>query len=352
MDSATANTSFLLDPLTFAKRNALAPGEDGGIDAHLKASRPVGPTFEATSAKTIFEGAVSRGATKIPKFMGGMGIVRNRFRSKEQMPAAEYSDGFQRNWAKLAKIKNPGNLQCGMYAIDMLPASSPLATAPAKAERFPCWFLPWNPGGGLTHMTIPRTRWVHTKAATNRPTAEPPADATWGDFVDNSPYFFTTALSGCSVFITGSADNPTVYHAGKGTSAYDHSTGKSQKIDLRTHWKDCFRDADPAAFAQKAYSEVDKDHYSGPTKRVQDYQATLAGYDIQNILSVGTVFGVRTGLYWDFYLQEIARITYKRASNSQIRTVHRPIALIKIFPGAVGSIVLQDHTQVVKAVRN
>ena len=352
MDSATANTSFLQDPLTFAKRNALAPGEDAGIDRHLKPSRGVGSQFEASSAKTNFETKVARGETKIPKFMGDMGVVRNRFRAKVQMPAAEYEDGFQRNWAKLDKLRVQTNLQCGMYAIDMLPASSTAATANAKLERFPCWFLPWNPEGGLTHMTIPRTTWVHTKAATNRPRSAPAADPTWGDFVDNPPYFFTTALSGCSVFITGSADNPTIYHAGKGSSAYDFSSGQSQKIDLRTHWKDCFRDADPAAFARKAYSEVDKDHYSGPTQRVQAYQATLAGYDIQNMLSVGTVFGVRTGLYWDFYLQEIARITYKRASDSRIRTVHRPIALIKIFPGAVGSIVLQDQTQVVKALRN
>jgi len=93
----------------------------------------------------------------------------------------------------------------------------------------------------------------------------------------------------------------------------------------------------------------------GPSRRpsdVQAYQATLAAYDIQNILSVGTVFGVRTGRSWDFYLQEIARITYLRASDKQIRTVHRPIALTKIFPGAVGSIVLQDQTQVVKAIKN
>src|SRR5580765_4503636 len=186
MDSATANTSFLQDPLAFAKRNALAPGEDAGVDTHLKRSRPVGPQFEATSARRNFEGAVSRGATKIPKFMGDMGVVRNRFRAKEQMPAAEYEDRYQRSWAKLDKLRIQTNMQCGMYAIDMLPAVS--ATATAIAERFPCWFLPWNPEGGLTHMTIPRTTWVHTKAATNRPKSASPADPTWGDFVDNPPY--------------------------------------------------------------------------------------------------------------------------------------------------------------------
>ena len=350
MDSATANTSFLQDPLTFAKRNALAPGEDAGLDRHLSPSRPVGPRFEATSAKTHFETMRTTSKLKIPKFVGDMGIVRNRFRVKEQMPAAEYQDQFQRNWAKLEKLRIQTNLQCGMYAIDMLPAVSAVATD--KAERFPCWFLPWNPEGGMTHMTIPRTTWPHTRTATNRPATAPPADPTWGDFVDNPPYFFTTALSGCSVFVTGSADNPTIYHAGKGSSAYDYASGSAQKIDLRTHWKDCFQDADPTAFAQRAYSEIDKDHYSGRTRRLEAYEATLAGYNIQNMLSVGTVFGVRTGLYWDFYLQEIARITYKRASDNQVRTLHRPIALIKIFPGAVGSIVLQDHTQVVKAVRN
>ncbi len=350
MDSASAHTSFLQDPVTFAKRNALAPGEDANIDSNLKPSRPVGPQFESVSPMSVYRQQRQLGKTKIPEFMTGMSVVKDRFRSKDQMPAAEYEDTYQRSWAKLEKIRPQGNLQCGMYAIDMLPAV--LATPTKIADRFPCWFLPWNPGGGLTHMSIPRTTYLHTKAATHRPTSASAADPTWGDFVDNPPYFFTTALSGCSVFITGSAETPTIYHAGKGSSAFDYTSGAAQKMDLRTHWKDCFRDADPTAFAQKAYSEVDKDHYSGPTQRVQAYQATLAAYDIQNILSVGTVFGVRTGRSWDFYLQEIARITYRRASDKQIRTVHRPIALTKIFPGAVGSIVLQDQTQVVKAIKN
>lgn len=350
MDSDTARTSFLADPIAFAKRNALAPGEDAAIDRHMKKERGVGPSFEVRSASSFFQAAVQAKTTKFPAFMGGMSMVRNRFRAPGQMPANEYQEQYHRNWAKLEKIRTPTNLQCGMYSIDMVPFVT--ATAPQIAERFPCWFLPWNPDGGLTHMTIPRTTWLHTKTASGRPASAAPPDATWGDFADNPPYFFTTSLSGCSVFITGSADSPTIYHAGKGSSAFDHSSGKPVQLDLRTHWKDCFRDADPEAFAQKAYSEIDKAHYSGPTQRVLDYQATLGGYDIQNMLSVGSVFGIRTGLFWEFYLQEIARITYKRASDNQIRTVHRPIALLKMFPGAVGSIVLQDQTQVVKVLRN
>src|SRR6476660_4903576 len=99
MDSASAHTSFLQDPLTFAKRNALAPGEDANIDTNLKPSRPVGPQFESVSAMSVYRQQRQLGKTKIPEFMTGMSVVKDRFRSKDQMPAAEYEDTYQRSWA-------------------------------------------------------------------------------------------------------------------------------------------------------------------------------------------------------------------------------------------------------------
>jgi hypothetical protein len=133
--------------------------------------------------------------------------------------------------------------------------------------------------------------------------------------------FFTAGINGCSVFVRGPLNAPTVYHAG--------IDGPLPGGDAVAHWRNLFRAVagNPAVFG-----EVNKLHYANAKRR--DYNPDMAGPDadqvvgtadsqtyrqflkglhgdalgIEQVVPWGAVFGIRTGGNWTFYLQENVQI--------------------------------------------
>ena len=195
----------------------------------------------------------------------------------------------------------------------------------------PMYFLPWDPAGGVVQLTIPNKRWTLPD--------------------DKHPrIFLTAALSGCSVFVDGTAQNPTIYHAGT-----DANTPTDRAAE--DFWKDALRQlgGDPAT-AQSIHNTdyIEAKHHG--TKTVPRHEAkakkTLEKhYDknlgIEQVSAWGAVFGIRDKGDWTFYLQENATITYHKvkattggdmATDGPSRVVSRPLRVREIFPGGGGAV--------------
>jgi len=204
-----------------------------------------------------------------------------------------------------------------------------------KPNWIPCYFLPWAPQA-MVQMTIP-------------------VQGTRLNGAPDPSIFFTAAINGCSVFIQGSAANPTVYHCGGDP---DYATkGLRDPDEAATFWRNLvLQHGDPGALR----GEVNKTHYvmdaisptadmkSTPTSRryeewiKSEMDKTIR---IKEVKPWGCVFGIRTGLLWKFYLQENVTIKFatvqkqKFALNLRSRKIEvdiketgRPAVVREIFP--------------------
>lgn len=208
------------------------------------------------------------------------------------------------------------------------------AMAPA-ADRVPCYFLPWNGEGGVIQLTIP----------------ELPDDAAADT---HPPIFLTAALSGCSIFVSGTARKPTIYHCGKdgataGESATAFWTGAMQQIlgDDAADNLSAAHNRDYMATNRGAPGSG-AEFATSAKERFEEHYRT--GYRVEASTAWGAVFGIRKGATWEFYLQENVTVTYskllpptgffKRLKKSQPdpaqRIVSRPVMVRKIFPDGGG----------------
>lgn len=164
-----------------------------------------------------------------------------------------------------------------------------LSAAPA-ANRVPMHFLPWG-SEALIDMRLPE-------------------DKSDGTDPDNPNLFFTAALSGCSVFVDGHPARPRVVHAG--------IDGKLN-VNARKFWED--RLVDLATQSGEPIDDhmrsIDKSMYGDTTMGWQykqwlknEYRDTLT---IRSVREWASVFGIRYGRLWSFYLQRNAMVTTARA---------------------------------------
>jgi hypothetical protein len=193
---------------------------------------------------------------------------------------------------------------------------------------FLCWYLPWNPGGGMTNMTLSTTAVPDNNGADVNP-----------------PLFFTTQLTGCSVFIRGPANKPEVFHAGSGAA-------KNWEGSAAAHWRKGLSAARPKTFAHGSFAEVSRHDYVGPygygqrfnTPVVNAYITQLQAmeghfgrpFTLIDFMGIGCVFGVRDGAgSWSFYLQENVRVGYSRHTGGQpvLQYANRVLRLSQIYPG-------------------
>jgi hypothetical protein len=193
------------------------------------------------------------------------------------------------------------------------------------------YFLPWK-AGRVIRMTIP---------------------ANAGPSV-----FFTAAINGCSVFVTGTAQSPTIYHGGledelnkKFLDASDPNLfAPASAGDSARFWRNLVKKLDGLVDTD-ILGEVNRNHYvkrtvapqplstltNAPiTERGVTYEATLVGQpaiDLKKMMVWGCVFGVRAvNGDWSFYLQENATAYYlDRATGDHFGT-SRPIRVSRIFP--------------------
>lgn len=189
----------------------------------------------------------------------------------------------------------------------------------------PVYFLPWDSGGAIIRITIPNK-------------GENPVDP---------DIFFTAAINGCSVFIQGQPDSPTIYHAGG-------DTGKPDPNDAANFWRRALREVLGNRLTPnrgQVVAEVNKTHYvktpgvaGGTTQPAAQFEAWLkakldkAGkFTVTMVNPWGCVMGIRTGNNWKFYLQENATVVcnYVTKQGVDVRYYARPMSLKEIFPGGV-----------------
>ncbi|MEM9062085.1 MAG: hypothetical protein AAGD13_16625 [Pseudomonadota bacterium] len=209
----------------------------------------------------------------------------------------------------------------------------------AAGDRVPCYFLPWDASGAAMELTIP----------------ELPDDATADT---HPPVFMTAALSGCSIFVRGTARNPRIFHCG---SQFD-TTG----ADATEYWTGAMRQilGDDAVVGANAIHNKDYmlpnrgDQGSGKTIRDAAHDRFKShykeGYKVEETNPWGAVFGIRIGADWEFYMQENVTVTYRKLLPptgffkklkkpkpvDQARVVARPAMVRKIFPGGGGAVKL------------
>lgn len=190
----------------------------------------------------------------------------------------------------------------------------------------PVYYLPWDSGGAIIRLTIPP-----------KGTENPDPDI-----------FFTAAINGCSVFFQGTADNPTVYHAGG-------DTGKADPNDAANFWRTALvrHVLRPATTNRgQIVAEVNKTEYvktpgipGGTTARAAEYEALLkskldkAGkFTVTMVNPWGCVMGIRTGNNWKFYLQENATVVCNHVTKTgvDVRYYARPMAVKEVYPGGAG----------------
>ncbi len=208
----------------------------------------------------------------------------------------------------------------------------------ANAHSFPIYYLPWD-SNKVLRMALPL-----------KGTAPP-------DLPDPD-IFFTAGINGCSVFIEGTQQNPTVYHAGTEDKLGGINSGK--------YWRDLFREYSAPAAAEakgaKTFGEVKKSQYiSGQGKETDAslqsttrtglrYQSFLGGkqkdIDVTLVQPWGCVFGLRNRAGdWTFYLQKNAVVQYysfprsgflhtgARKQKGVEKIFNVPMQLVQVFPG-------------------
>jgi hypothetical protein len=183
----------------------------------------------------------------------------------------------------------------------------------------PIYFLPWD-SKKIYSMVIP------DKAA---------------DAADHPNIFFTAAINGCSVFVRGTQENPTIYHAGINTDMHGNLPYKAPDF-----WRDFLKYValkEGRVLTPADYGEVNTTDYMNQflsektadktTLRVELYKDWLKDeyrkqLRIESVSPWGCVFGIRTGKKWRFYLQENAAIQY-----AELRKVKKTVVVGKKYLG-------------------
>ncbi len=166
---------------------------------------------------------------------------------------------------------------------------SPRLITSRSTTGLPVYFLPWDQRGAVVEITIPNLD-------PDLPIQEHPN------------FFFTAALSGCSIFFKGPRENPTIYHCGTQTKSMvpEDSFSFYKKLVQNT--------------TTGSISGVGKSTYlKGKTRFDQpklEWLDRIADKHGDQFVPVdkerwGSVFGMRFKNKWEFYLQRNYVIYYK-----------------------------------------
>ena len=285
------NTKFKNDPVAFVKDYAIAPPDDVGmyVGSKRKTMQKSGKSFDFNRTPSLKKVAWAN-IKKVPK----LDRANVTF-----MPVSEQAITFDLSFEKRGK------------------------------RHVPMYFLPWSAGGAIIRLTIPRVR-----------------DIVQGQL--DSPYFFTATITGCSIFIKGTPDHPTIYHAGG-------ETGENDPTAAAQFWLDLMQTHSTHHGAIKAV--VDKTDYirspDTPNQRTTQaavlYETWLKNknrpdLDIQFVEPWGCVFGLRDDQgNWSFYLQENVTVFFYKMSKrfgggrvkaQNMRSLARPMSIRQIFPSS------------------
>ena len=206
------------------------------------------------------------------------------------------------------------------------------AVRPGKVKSY---FLPWTAGGGIINLTIPTM-------------------GTHGYADDDVKYFFTATITGCSIFIKGTPQSPTIYHAGG-------QTGQNDPVKAARFWR---RLMTTHSGGGAIVGEVNKTDYvsernlgtvaSPATQHSQAFETWLktagnvsSSLEVDWVFPWGCVMGVRDNAGdWAFYLQENVSIYFYKFSKehwyskekkvkSTMTARNRPMLFRQFFPGGL-----------------
>lgn len=182
------------------------------------------------------------------------------------------------------------------------------------------YFLPWK-SNHLTKITLPRQLTGSTAPS----------------------IFFTAAINGCSVFVSGSPSNPTIVHAGtedprtagftkEGTASASPAFGFGS---ARTHWSALFEaELERSGNPGKAYGSIHSGDYRNRAGTdttpeallIRDFISSDFGkqLEVQDVKPSGCVFGLRNPatMEWTFYLQK--KVTIELVKLRKKKSFLRP----------------------------
>jgi hypothetical protein len=209
-------------------------------------------------------------------------------------------------------------------------------TLDRAAAGTPAYFLPWDARGAAVELTIPRRN-------PDLPAATHPR------------FFFTAALSGCTILFRGTADNPTIYHCGTAGGKSGTDTTGNANVFFASLLAEAKRKG-LGNTAGTATNQVNSTDYMNTTKLPSAGVGTTERQFRQAINNEfhrravaehvgcwGAVFGIRTGVNWKFYLQQNATI--------QLYTLEEITEMVKTKEKVFGPFhktVMQPHKKVQK----
>lgn len=191
-------------------------------------------------------------------------------------------------------------------------------------DKIPVYFLPWQ-SKSLLSINIPEYK------------EENIVQYGHGLEVDAmSPHiFFTAAINGCSVFVTGDPAHPTVTHAGisEGSTPYGNEAAEFWSTLLTVHQMQRGTRGDVNYEINKA------DYVNATSKAKMNWTINSARYrtwlsripddnpmKLEEVQPFGAVFGIRYGRLWSFYLQENASVKrYKIVKRKVTKTEKRQV---------------------------
>jgi hypothetical protein len=261
-------------------------------------------------------------------------------------------------WLNFDKVHRPDDFASRAKAVMAHHATSQILVTgsytpdPLKVRAY---FLPWDPDN-IISLTIP-----------------PVAAGRHGVSL-----FFTAGINGCSIFIKGSAQNPTIYHAG-GFTNREHDAAKGAAF-----WEELMEshDATKIATTGPTLATVNKTDYTvdmvlskvevtgnkgGQITQVKNtklgtmnsriYEQWLNQdqgdeFMIESVAPTGCVMGMRDAAGdWSFYLQQNVTIEYykfkkkwtitgtkRKKIEASKNTVMRPLVFSKFFPTGTGHV--------------
>lgn len=343
MAKSQINRIFERDPLAFLKKCAVSPGDfTSASSAQLS---KVGGLYDAKPHTQTGGAAIDATLT-----------VQTRLKKLAYTSLEEISD------------PQTNRIEHNSYKLMF---RTPVEIGTAAADYIPCYFLPWA-SNHLTKMQL---------------NPKLPASKLDPDL------FFTAAINGCSVMVTGDSKAPIITHGGTSDSRSIPSNDNAfAGGNARQHWKGLFQNDLAANNINTPIFGIHKDDYinyafTGTTPEAATYQSFLNSNGsrhmrIDSVTAEGAVFGLRdAGGDWAFYLQKKVRFIFTRLRKAGIskyepveistgrqitrnipgstqkkttaevitdtRTVNVTISVVKFYPGngvgAPGSVMLPPN---------
>ncbi len=195
-----------------------------------------------------------------------------------------------------------------------------------ESEFLKIWFLPWQPGH-VMHVSL---------------------DDTGPDI------FLTSSVTGCSVFVEGSPDHPTVYHANESATKFGGDQDAVIDYIEQMYYQNAKLPTTMGSVDRRHYYRETGAELSGLPLQYRHYFEEKHGGDVsvQTEAGMGTIFGVRKHGMWAFYLQERGLITFVRAIrqkkllgkgavagyDTQIVTRHKALNIRQFWPRGVSHV--------------